>query len=110
MDILQPQPNLNFTKNLSPTRLKEHNFSKIPKKKEKKKKDKKKKRCSMSGCNKKLKLSDMNCKCKKRFCSLHRLPETHECSWNHKSNEEMMIYKNKSGLNQDAKFKKFEQI
>ena len=111
MDILQIKPKFNFTKNIPPTTMGDGNFSKILKSKiKKKKKKKKKKRCAHGECKKKLKLTDMNCKCNKTFCSLHRLPETHKCSWNHKSIDEMKIYKNKSGLNQDAKFQKFEQI
>ena len=35
----------------------------------KKKKKKSKKRCWMDGCNAKLKLTDMECKCKHRFCT-----------------------------------------
>jgi len=110
MDILQPKHNLNFTKNITTTLLKDGNFSKMPKQNNKKKKNKNKKRCAHLNCNKKLKITDMNCKCHKIFCSLHRLPEMHNCSWNHKSNAEMNLYKEKSGLNHDARFKKIEQI
>jgi len=39
----------------------------------------------MSECNKKLKLSDMECRCKQRFCLTHRLPEDHNCSVNYKN-------------------------
>ncbi len=42
-------------------------------------------RCCMPGCNKKLKLSDMECRCKKRFCLKHRLPEDHFCCVNYKN-------------------------
>ena len=69
-----------------------------------------KKKCSFKGCKKKLKLTDMVCKCGKRFCSLHRLPETHNCSWDPKSEKEMKIYKEKSGLNQVSTFSKIDQI
>ena len=71
---------------------------------------KKKNRCAFDGCRKKLKLTDMDCKCKNRFCSLHRLPETHNCSWDPKSENEMNIYKEKSGLNQVSAFAKMERI
>ena len=40
-------------------------------------------RCSSEDCNKKLKLTDMECRCKKRYCLKHRLPETHNCDFNH---------------------------
>ena len=45
---------------------------------------KKKSKCSYKNgknkCKKKLKLTDMSCRCGKRFCSTHRLPENHNCS------------------------------
>ena len=37
-------------------------------------------RCDFPECKKKLKLSDMECRCGKRFCLKHRLPEDHMCS------------------------------
>ena len=77
---------------------------------EKKEPFRKKKRCALDGCKKKLKLTDMNCKCKNRFCSIHRLPETHNCSWDPKSKNEMSIYKEKSGLNEVSAFSKMERI
>jgi len=36
-------------------------------------------KCNHIECNKKLKLSDLSCKCEKRFCINHRLPESHHC-------------------------------
>jgi hypothetical protein len=42
-------------------------------------------RCSHNQCNKKLLLSDLSCRCELRFCSLHRQPELHQCSFNYKS-------------------------
>ena len=42
-------------------------------------------RCNQSDCKKKLMLSDMPCRCSKRFCLKHRLPETHECGFDHKN-------------------------
>lgn len=42
------------------------------------------KRCNADTCNKKLLLTDFDCKCGARFCSLHRLPEAHCCTFNHK--------------------------
>ena len=99
MEVLQPD----FTEKKEPQSV--NNFSKI-----KKKRTPKKKRCTLLGCKKKLKLTDMNCKCKNRFCSLHRLPETHNCSWDPKNENEMNIYKEKSGLNQISVFSKMERI
>lgn len=41
-------------------------------------------RCCAEGCPKKLKLSDMECRCEKRYCLKHRLPEDHQCSVDYK--------------------------
>ena len=53
-------------------------YEKAPKKTNKKKKSSK--RCNFHGCRKKLKLTDLECRCHDRFCSVHRLPEAHDCS------------------------------
>jgi len=45
----------------------------------------KKPRCFMEDCNAKLKLSDMVCRCEKRYCLKHRLPEDHMCSVDYKN-------------------------
>jgi predicted nucleic acid binding AN1-type Zn finger protein len=42
-------------------------------------------RCDFPECRKKLKLSDMECRCGKRFCLKHRLPEDHVCSIDYKN-------------------------
>ena len=42
-------------------------------------------RCNFPECRKKLKLSDMECRCGKRFCLKHRLPEDHVCSIDYKN-------------------------
>lgn len=42
------------------------------------------KRCSHSECKKKVVL-DVQCKCTKVFCSEHRLPEDHGCSYDFKA-------------------------
>ncbi len=44
-------------------------------------------RCHFDDCRKKLQLTDLACRCQKIFCSLHRLPETHKCTFNHKEAE-----------------------
>jgi hypothetical protein len=41
-----------------------------------------KNRCG--SCRKKLMLSDMECRCKVRFCAVHRMPEDHACSFDHR--------------------------
>ena len=43
-----------------------------------------KKFCSREGCKKKLKLTDIECRCGLKFCSLHRYAEKHECTFNWK--------------------------
>lgn len=45
-------------------------------------------------CNKKLKLTDIKCKCEKIFCSLHRYPNMHDCSFNFKLLDRDIIEKN----------------
>ena len=63
----------------------------------KKKKKKGKNRCSFEGCRCKLKLTDMTCRCQKRYCSLHRLPENHYCTFNFK-NETCEAFMKRVGL------------
>ena len=41
-------------------------------------------RCAFDGCNKKLKLTDLECVCCKVFCINHRLPESHACTYDFK--------------------------
>jgi predicted nucleic acid binding AN1-type Zn finger protein len=42
-----------------------------------------KNRCGV--CRKKLKLTDYECRCSARFCSQHRLPEEHSCTYDFKA-------------------------
>lgn len=49
-----------------------------------KKSKKRSKRCPFPGCKKKLALTDSECRCGSVFCIKHRLPETHECTFNYK--------------------------
>ena len=58
----------------------------------KKKHATKPKRCSLETCKRKLYLTDSACRCKQTYCSRHRLPELHECTYNFKneSNEAFM--------------------
>ena len=44
-------------------------------------------RCNAVECRKKLKLTDMECRCTKRFCTMHRLPESHACTFDHTARE-----------------------
>jgi predicted nucleic acid binding AN1-type Zn finger protein len=43
--------------------------------------------CNFDGCNKKLKLIDMSCKCGKIFCKFHKFPEDHKCDFNYNCEE-----------------------
>lgn len=47
----------------------------------------KKNKCNFDGCNKKLKITDMSCKCGKIFCQFHKFPEEHKCEFNYNSEE-----------------------
>lgn len=40
--------------------------------------------CSEINCCKKLKITDLKCRCGNQYCYIHRLPETHNCSFNFK--------------------------
>lgn len=50
-------------------------------------------RCSDNRCNKKLKLTDMECNCQRRYCQLHRLPEDHICSFDFSKKEKEQLKK-----------------
>ena len=41
--------------------------------------------CSLEGCGKKLTLTSIRCKCEKKYCMAHRLPEEHACSYDFKA-------------------------
>jgi predicted nucleic acid binding AN1-type Zn finger protein len=55
------------------------------------------KRCSFETCKRKLKLTDMGCRCKNRYCQQHRLPESHFCEFNFK-NETAEAFMKRVGL------------
>lgn len=46
---------------------------------------KKKNRCSSPDCKKKLGLMPFSCKCGLSFCMKHRLPDSHSCTYDFKS-------------------------
>lgn len=52
------------------------------------------KRCSFEGCNKKLDLYAFVCRCEKSYCPKHRLPESHKCSYDFKTNGKALLEKN----------------
>jgi predicted nucleic acid binding AN1-type Zn finger protein len=49
-------------------------------------------KCSM--CSRKLKWTDVKCRCGIKFCRKHRLPFDHECTADHKAIEKERIRKN----------------
>ena len=51
-------------------------------------------KCNHIECNKKLKLTDLSCRCEKRFCSKHRLPESHQCIYDFKTNGRQQLKDN----------------
>ena len=69
-----------------------------------KKKIQKRKRCYFETCKKKLTLTNSVCRCKQRYCSLHRLPESHDCSYNFK-NESNKAFMKRVGLGGGKKCK-----
>lgn len=52
------------------------------------------KRCECEGCNKKLVLTDIECKCKKYYCSTHRFSTDHSCNYDYKSDSIKNLEKN----------------
>lgn len=42
-------------------------------------------KCSVDGCTKKLGLIPFKCRCTQEFCTKHRMPEEHKCSFDYKS-------------------------
>ncbi len=44
-------------------------------------------KCSHTTCNAKLKLTDFDCRCSNRFCMKHRMPESHNCSYDFKKDK-----------------------
>lgn len=48
-------------------------------------------KCNLDTCNTKLKLYDMECRCKHKYCSEHRLPESHSCSFDYKKDKIQLI-------------------
>ena len=59
-------------------------------------------RCQFISCNKKIRISNLECRCGKTFCSHHTFPEDHKCDYDYKdplkrekSIEEMKCKSNK---------------
>tara|TARA_B100001093_G_C26529855_1_gene885533 strand:+ start:115 stop:354 length:240 start_codon:yes stop_codon:yes gene_type:complete len=54
----------------------------------------KKQRCAFLGCRTKITLLDMECKCKNKYCIIHRLPENHKCNYDFKTEGKLLIERN----------------
>lgn len=54
--------------------------------------------CSETNCCKKLKITDLKCRCGNKYCYIHRLPENHNCCFNFKLEQ-----KEKHGLTEQMK-------
>jgi len=65
-------------------------------------------RCQHESCKKKLSITDFPCKCEKKYCVNHRLPETHNCVSIEKAREAQQEYLREKLL--DAKFSKLEKL
>ena len=52
----------------------------------------KKGRCAM--CNKKLKLTAIQCKCNNYYCDMHRYSDCHDCKFDYKNNARNALEKN----------------
>lgn len=64
------------------------------------------KRCNWISCRKKLKLTDITCKCKFTFCAFHRYPEEHQCPFDYRETAKQQLMKD----NPDITPIKFEKI
>ena len=58
---------------------------------DKKKTKTKKPRCAFEGCKKKLSLItlELSCRCGESFCAVHRMPESHKCTFDYKNENQV---------------------
>lgn len=89
-----PQPeSANISSELESQKTNPQSMAKI--KVTSKKRKKKGRRCAFGPCKHKLrKTNTIECRCKKIFCSNHRLPFDHECDFNYIESEANKIVKN----------------
>lgn len=78
--------------------------TKIKNKKSKKRKFKEPKKCQLEGCNKKLGIVKIKCKCELYFCPKHRT--CHNCTFDYRKNSNLSKILNKGNSN----FKKIDKI
>lgn len=58
-------------------------------------------------CSKKIGILSFECRCNYSFCSKHRFPETHKCTFDHRGYDRKIL---KENINIDCNFKKIERI
>ena len=64
-----------------------------------------KKKCHL--CDKKIGLLGFDCKCGHIFCSIHRFPENHSCTFDHKTFKKKIL---NNAINIKCDFVKVEKI
>lgn len=85
MNLTQSLPSLDELKKADTSTQVKSNSSKIGKKK--------RKCCAAKGCKKKINLMSFTCKCEKVFCTEHRMPEEHQCTFDWKNYGKCIIAK-----------------
>jgi len=63
-------------------------------KKSKKAKKSTKKRCNLVGCNHKLSIVTWACKCGKKYCSVHKMANSHSCDFDWRGDQIEYLQKN----------------
>jgi predicted nucleic acid binding AN1-type Zn finger protein len=66
--------------------------------------------CNNEKCKKKIPLIEWKCKCGGKFCTKHRLPEQHKCTWDYKMNDEEREKKIKSLKCENNKFESLTNL
>ena len=77
--------------------------------KKKNKKTNKRRKCSFEGCNIKLKITSLECRCKATFCVKHFAAEKHKCTFDYKKSGRENIIK-KGSLDGCKNDKFFDRI
>jgi len=63
-------------------------------------------KCNYYDCNKKLKLTDIKCRCGFKFCAIHRYSDKHNCTFNYKDMAKNQLIKQNPVIN----FQKIQQL
>jgi predicted nucleic acid binding AN1-type Zn finger protein len=62
--------------------------------------------CNIGSCTKKLGILPFICRCQKEYCTKHRMPETHECTFDYKTTGRIAL----QAANQKFDFVKVKKI